>query len=419
MNILIIGSGGREHAIFQKIKSSGKANNVFISPGNGGTNNNVYLDLNDLNSIDSFCRKNDISFVIIGPEQPLANGLSDFLRRRNIDVFGPSQAAAKLESSKSFAKEIMAQFDIPTAKYKSFVKSELEQAKLFINSFKGKVVLKADGLAAGKGVIICEDSATALIELEDMFAGKFGAASDTIVIEEFLDGIEASVFVISDGKEYFLLPPAQDHKKAFDGNKGPNTGGMGAFAPSPFITDEIEQKIHNQIISPLLKGLHNTEYEFQGCLFCGLMIVGNQPYVIEFNVRFGDPETQAVLELVQGDFLELLYSSAKGKIDTSAISYNNLFACNVVLASEGYPGKYDKDKEIKNLNNITGNNHKIFHAGTKKVSDKIFSNGGRVLSAVGIGDNLNEAITNAYTLANEIDFENKFNRTDIGSVIER
>lgn len=421
MNILVIGSGGREHALGFKLYNTGE-NKVFCNPGNPGTEQfaeNVRFDINDEHDLISFCESNSIDLVVVGPELPLADGIVDTLNKHIINCFGPNKYASQLESSKSFAKQFMKEFDIPTAGYKVFDKNEKDSAYAYIDTFNSQIVLKADGLAGGKGVFICNSKVEAKATLDEFFDGKFSEASETVVIEEFLNGVEASVFAICDGEDYVLLPPSQDYKRAKDGDLGLNTGGMGSFAPTPYVNKEVLDKIAKQVVEPTLKGMKARGTEFKGCLFCGLMVYDNQAKVIEFNVRFGDPETQSVLSLLEGDLAELFLSASKGRINKKSISIKkNKAACTVILAAEGYPESYNKGFIIKGLkNNSELVNKYIFHAGTKNVDGNTVNSGGRVLAVTAIANTISEAKDNAYNLAEGIEFENKYFRNDIAANI--
>jgi len=416
INILLVGSGGREDALAKAIIKSQSAGELFALPGNPGILKDFKkadADLKNHESIVKCCLQNKIDLVVIGPEQPLSEGLADRLISAGISVFGPISAAAKLESSKDFAKEFMMKNSIPTASYRSFTKSEYDYAHSYIDLHSLPIVLKADGLAAGKGVIIAENHYDAHMALNEMFAGLFGDAGNCVVIEEFMHGEEASVFAISDGNDYVLLPASQDHKRQFDNDEGKNTGGMGAFAPAPNVTDEILEKIETKIVKPTIEGMKKAGTPFIGCLYCGLMINIDEPKVVEFNVRFGDPETQAVLELIEGDFARLLYSAANGKLDESSINIlSGKYAVCVVLASEGYPDDYEKGFEISGLDKVS-DIASVYHAGTLENDGKILTNGGRVLSVVAKGDTLREAISKSYEAVAKINYENKFYRNDI------
>lgn len=418
MNILVIGSGGREHSICDKLKQSKSCDKLFVAPGNPGIfqiaiKANISIDNNQ--DIINFCKSEEIDLVIIGPEQPLANGLTDVLQKHNINVFGPSKLAAKLEYSKGFAKEFMKQNNIPTAKFKQFNINNSDKAHNYIDNLKTKFVIKADGLAAGKGVIIPNSLDEAHKTIDNFNNGLFSSAGENFVIEEFLDGEEASLFVICDGEDYVILPPAQDHKRIFDNDKGLNTGGMGAIAPVGLITDKILHKIEKNIIIPLLANMKNDEMPFVGCLFIGLMICEKEPYVIEFNVRFGDPETQAVLRLINGDFAELLFSASKGKINKKSISIENgKYSCCVILASNGYPEKFEKGFEIDGINDSENNGAIVYHSGTSLINDKFITNGGRVLAVTSKENSLETAISKVYEYCDLITFKNKYYRKDIG-----
>lgn len=428
MNILIIGSGGREHAIADKLK--GPANELYCLPGNPGIwkiAQKIEINITDFASIATFCKNENIELVVIGPEQPLAMGLSNYLSEHNLNVFGPTKEAAMLETSKSFAKEIMLNHNIPTARFITFQKENRTKAIEFIRNIENQsssnitgfhfnfpIVLKADGLAAGKGVVICPSADAAINELIQMFSGKFGEASNKIVVEEYLEGEEVSIFAITDGNDYVLLSPAQDYKKIYDNDVGKNTGGMGSYSPVPFLDEDTMKVIELKIIEPTIDAMKERGTPFRGCLYVGLMLTNSGPKVIEFNSRFGDPETQAVLRLIDGDFTKLLYTAAIGRIDTAAINKINAFACCVVLASNGYPDEYDSGYEIKNLDSINDADVKIYHAGTKIENESILSNGGRVLNISVKNADPQIAIEKAYFYADLINFDNKYYRKDIG-----
>lgn len=420
MNVLILGSGGREHAIAYKIAQSKLLNKLFVASGNAGTEEiatNINIDSNDFNAVKKICLEHKINFVIVGPEDPLVNGIYDFFKGdkalKNIPVFAPSKEAAQLEGSKEYAKKFLVKNKIPTAKYKSFNKETLQQGCDFLNTLKAPYVLKADGLAAGKGVVILHDLQQAKKELSEMLTNnKFGEASAKVVIEEFLDGIELSCFVVTDGKSYKMLPFAKDYKRIFDGDKGLNTGGMGAVSPVPFVDEKFYGKIEETIVKPTINGLIKENLDYKGVLFIGLIKVDNKPFVIEYNVRFGDPETEVVLPRITSDVLELLYKVATGNLKNYSLKIKKETALTLMLVSEGYPEKYEKGKEIKGLNNIT--NSIVFQSGTVKKNANILTNGGRVLTITSFGNNLQEAREKSYKNAKKIDFEGKFYRKDIG-----
>lgn len=418
MNVLVIGSGGREHAIALKIKESKNLTKLFCIPGNPGTESfaaNINLSLNDYETINSYCKENNIDLIIIGPEQPLVDGLSDYLRKNGFLVFGPSSNAAQIESSKAFAKKIMMDANVPTAIYKEFNSYETVEALNYLDSVEFPVVIKADGLAAGKGVIICEDKLKAESTITEIFNNRvFGSAGNKIIIEEFLTGEEASIFAITDGDDFICLPAAQDHKRIGDNDTGKNTGGMGAYAPAPIVTDEILKLVEEEIIQPTLEQMRKIRNKFVGCLYAGLMITNAGPKVIEFNCRFGDPETQVVLPLLKGDFLELLYSAAIGKLSKEAVRYSGGSSVCVVAASKGYPDEYQKGFEITGLEQ-TENDIIIYHAGTKKENSKILTNGGRVLGVTSVLDRFDLKFTQirAYNAIKKINFEGIYYRNDI------
>lgn len=419
MNILVIGNGGREHAIIWKLKQSPLVTGIYCTIGNAGicrTADCINIKPEDTYALLKFAKENNIDFTVVGPEIPLSLGIVDIFISEGLKIFGPSKNAALLESSKTFAKDFMQRHNIPTAEFRKFSFKQKQEALDYLYSVKYPVVIKADGLAAGKGVIISENEHDAEKTIHEIFDDKiFGGAGNNIVIEDFLLGSEASVFAVSDGTDYLVLPPAQDHKKINDGEKGKNTGGMGSFAPADrIVTGEVMKKVKERIIEPVLKNMKKEGNEYKGCLYCGLMIdKNNDPYVIEFNVRFGDPETQVVLPKIESDFLEMLAASAEGNIRDYKLNINNNNYCSVVLASKGYPDKYESKKEITGLDEVD-DNCLVFHAGTKYEDGKILSSGGRVLNVVGVSqNNLKDAIDNAYSNLALINFENKYYRTDI------
>lgn len=419
MKVAVIGSGGREHALALKINESEMLKKLYIIPGNPGTaqiGENVNLDINNNAEILSFCNEKEIDLVVIGPEQQLVNGLADELRANDTLVFGPDSAASEIEAYKTFAKNLMLSADVPTAKYIEFKTSMYDHAKDFIQQKKYPCVIKADGLAAGKGVVICNNSEEAETALKSFFIDRiFGKSGDKILIEEFLEGEEASVFAITDGNNFICLPASQDHKRIGDNDTGKNTGGMGAYAPAPVITKQMLNEISVKIIAPTLQALKAQDRPFIGCLYAGLILTTDGIKVIEFNCRFGDPETQAVLPLLKGDFLKLLYSAADGKLDVNSVSYNGGSAVCVVAASLGYPGQYQKGLEIFGLDELPENTI-VFHAGTKENKGKILTNGGRVLGITSVleENDLQKAKNLAYRAMDKIHFSNMYYRTDIG-----
>lgn len=413
MKVLLIGSGGREHALAWKMNQSPLLDALYASPGNAGIKDIaevVDLDVKNQNEVSAFCHKHEISLVVIGPEQPLVDGLADHLAEQGIPVIGPSAEGAQLEGSKSFAKAFMARHDIPTAQYESFKKESLQAGLDYIDTMSTPVVLKADGLAAGKGVLICQTHQEAKQELEAMLSGKFGEASSSVVIEEFLDGIEFSVFALTDGKEFVLLPSAKDYKRAFDGDKGLNTGGMGTVSPVDFVNDTLMDKVVQRIVRPTIEGLHKEGISYCGFVFFGLINVGGDPYVIEYNSRLGDPETQVILPRIKNDLLSVFQSTVQGKISEVVMGFHSDYTVAVILASGGYPGSYEKGKTI----DIRPNHGLVFHAGTALSDGQLVTSGGRVLACCGQGSDLKIAIDNAYTCAEHVTFEGKFHRSDIG-----
>lgn len=417
MNILLIGSGGRESAFAWKLAQSPRLDKLFITPGNAGTSEygtNVNLNLNDIDNLVNFIVENDIKMMIVGPENKLVEGIYDDLRTiiPKLMIIGPSKQGAMLEGSKSFAKEFMEEFNIPTAKYRAFNKDQKKQALEFIESSAMPLVLKADGLASGKGVIIAETKEEAAREIEEMFDGKFGSAGDTVVIEEFLEGIEYSVFVVTDGIRWKMLPIAKDYKRVGEGNTGKNTGGMGAVSPVTFINDDLMINTVLKIIQPTISGIWQKNIDYKGFLFFGLIKVGNQPYVIEYNCRMGDPESQVVFFRLKNDLIDLLESIYKGDLEEHAIEHIKEHAVTIVMASGGYPEDYKKGLAVKNLDKITENT--VFIAGAINKDQEIITNGGRVLSVSSKGKTLEEAIEKSLKACDIIDFENKYYRRDIG-----
>ena len=419
MNVLVLGSGGREHAIAWRISRSASAGKLFISPGNPGTarvGENVILEKGH-QSIADFCFSKSIDLVVIGPEQPLVEGLADFLRSKDIKVFGPDKNAAEIEGHKSFAKHLMVKYSVPTAGYIEFDKEHFSDASEYLNKAAYPVVLKADGLAAGKGVIVCSNKTEADNALKEILVDSiFGEAGNKIIIEEFLEGEEASILAITDGDDFILLPSSQDHKRIGEKDTGKNTGGMGAYSPAPVIDEEMTARVSREIIRPVLDGLKKEGRKFSGCLYAGLMITSAGPKVIEFNCRFGDPETQAVLPLIKGDFLKLLYSAASGKLDKDAVTFSDGTAVCVVAVSGGYPDSYPKGYEISGLEDYESDQLIIFHAGTSEKDGKIITAGGRVLGVTAVleENDLQKARTLAYGALNRIKFKDMYFRRDIG-----
>ena len=420
MNILLLGSGGREHAFAWKISKSKLCKKLFVAPGNAGTQNiaeNINLNINDFNEIKDFVIKNNIELVIVGPEEPLVRGIVDFfnkdLKLTNVKIFGPSKKGAQLEGSKDFSKNFMFRNNIPCGKSKTFNKKTINKAFKFLETMKAPYVLKADGLAAGKGVIISENIKEAKKNLNNMLLNEqFGKASKNVLIEEFLKGIEVSVFVISDGKNYIILPEAKDYKRIGENDTGLNTGGMGAVSPVNFATKQFLQLVEESIIKPTVDGLNNENIDFKGFIFVGLMNVRGKPYVIEYNVRMGDPETQVVIPRIKNDFVDIILKCINNRIKEIELEIENRFATTVILASNGYPEKYSKGDIISNLEEK--NESIIFHAGTKLHDNKIVTNGGRVIACTGLGNDLNSALNNSYDLAKSISWNNKYYRKDIG-----
>ena len=415
MRIAIIGSGGREHAICQKVYESKKIEKIFCIPGNGGTQKiaeNIKINLNNFDEIKSFLTNQNIDLTIIGPEEPLVNGIVDFLNKNGLKVFGPDKFCARLEGSKIFTKKICQIKNIPTANFKIF-KDSISS----INYLKNKnypLVVKADGLAGGKGVYICEDFQDAKKAVEEIFDGKFGKAEE-ILIEDFLNGEEMSFFIIYDNKSFKIFNSAQDHKRVFEGDKGRNTGGMGAYSPSRLYDDVLEKKIINKIILPTLKYLKEKNGIYIGFLYAGLMIKDKEPYLIEYNVRMGDPECQTILPLLKNDFVDLINHCVNKTLDKIELNWKNKKSICIVLVSKGYPNQYKKNILIKNLENCqNSNNQYIFHAGTKRIDKKFYSNGGRVLNFVSINENLKLARNNILKLIKDLNWEDGHYRSDVG-----
>ncbi len=407
-----MGAGGREHALSWKLSTSEKIDQVYTAPGNGGTFQNVELSVTDIEGLAKFAQEKNC-FTVVGPEDPLAAGIVDAFVEKGLPIFGPSKNAAKLESSKIWAKEFMKRNSIPTADFEIF--DDAEKAKDFVKSYEKPVVIKADGLAAGKGVIVCKNKDEANDAIDTILTKKsFGDAGSKIIIEERIDGIEASYIALCDGKIGIPMATSQDHKRVFDNDEGPNTGGMGAYSPTPIIDENLGTEIQEKIIDKTIHAMRDEGFEFKGFLYAGIMIKDGIPYVLEYNVRMGDPECQPILMRLDSDLYDYLHASYEGKLnELPEISWKNQYSVCVVLASKGYPSSYPTGDEITGFENISSDAF-VFHAGTKKQDDKIKSNGGRVLGVTALGSSLEDAINNAYDACNHIHWTNKYYRTDIG-----
>lgn len=419
MNVLILGSGGREHALAWKISQSPLLSKLYIAPGNPGTSDcgtNLLIDPEDFRSLERAVVEKKIGILLVGPEAPLVAGIHDFFLSKpelgNVKVIGPDKRGAMLEGSKDFAKEFMFKYNIPTARYKSFTKDTLEEGKRFLETFQPPYVLKADGLAAGKGVLILDNIMDARTELENMLGGKFGKASSKVIIEEFLSGIELSVFILTDGKDYLILPEAKDYKRVGEADTGLNTGGMGAVSPVPFADKSFMQKVEKKIVIPTVEGLKAQGIHYCGFIFVGLMKVKDEPFVIEYNVRMGDPEAEVVIPRIKSDFLEMLIAASNTELSRYHINTDPRTVCTVMLVSGGYPGSYEKGKIISGINDVK--NSIVFHAGTKKENGNLLTSGGRVISVSSYGINLKDALEKSYTSLKNIIFSGMYYRKDIG-----
>jgi len=415
MNFAVIGSGGREHAICYKLSQSAKLNKLICIPGNAGTKKiaeNIIANINDFEMVYKIIKEKNIEVVVVGPEEPLVNGITDFLKKRSVRVFGPDKFASQLEGSKAFMKNLCKNNNIPTASFGIFDK--LTDAENFINKSKSPIVVKADGLAAGKGVVICKSLEEAKIETKEILNGKFKSSSK-VVLEEFLKGEELSYFVVVDENSYHFFGSAQDHKRVGEGDKGPNTGGMGAYSPAKNLTDSLEKKIKKKIIEPTLLAMKKLGRPYTGFLYAGLMIVKQEPYLIEYNIRMGDPECQVLMMKLETDLVDVIDFATKNDLNNLKIKWDNNDCITIVLCANGYPGNYVKDKEIKNLNNIVVDDHnQIFHAGTYEKNNRIFSSGGRVLNITCSNPNLEKARNQSLTNLKKLNWNDGFYRKDIG-----
>lgn len=416
MKILVIGSGGREHALAWKYAESASCEAVFIAPGNAGTaevGTNVALDVSDHEAVAAFVRSESIDLVVVGPEQPLVEGIANSLTAKGITVLGPHANGAMLEGSKDYSKTFMQKYGIPTAKYASFTTEQLAEALTYVSTHPLPVVIKASGLAAGKGVLICESHGHAKEVVKEMLADQsFGEAGSTIVIEEFLKGIEISIFVLTDGKDYVLLPSAKDYKRIGEGDTGLNTGGMGAVSPVPFADAAFIDHVKQHIVEPTVKGINQEGLDYKGFIFIGLMVVHDVPYVLEYNVRMGDPETEVVMPRITSDFAALSMAAARGELTGHSVELAPQTCTTVMMVSGGYPGSYEKGKSISGLEKVAGST--VFHAGTRMEGDQLVTNGGRVIAVSSMGDNISEAVSRSLENVSHISFDGRFYRRDIG-----
>ena len=421
MNVLVIGSGGREHALVWKLRQSPKVHEVYCAPGNAGIESIaelVKVKIDDIDGLFQFAKKKKIDLTVVGPEIPLVKGIVDLFEKNGMRIFGPTKYASQLEGSKVFAKNFMKKYSIPTASYRTFGRSEYAEAQQYLMAHPVPLVLKADGLAAGKGAVVCHSTGEAQNTLQDFFEKNvFGDSGNNVVVEEFMTGEEASVLVLTDGTDYRVLQPAQDHKQILDGDRGKNTGGMGAYAPAPIVTKSLLQRVEKEIIKPTLDGMRADGKPYKGCLYVGLMMTAEGPKVVEFNCRLGDPEAQVVLPLLETDLFDLLFACSSGTLRSVELRHHSASAVCVVMASRGYPDSYETGKQIIGLDSIRPESGVvIFHAGTKKENGKIVSSGGRVLgvTAVGYGDDLEGTIGTAYSAVKTISFDGAYYRSDIG-----
>jgi len=417
MDVLVVGSGGREYSIGYALKKDENVNKIYFAPGNGATDElGENINISDFEELANFAKENSIDLTIVGPEAPLVDGIVDIFKKHNLTIFGPSKKAAQLEGSKVFMKNALKKYGVPTARY--IETSSIDEVKNFIKTLKEPIVVKADGLCAGKGVIIAKTKDEAIQAASDMLSGKsFGDAGKKVIIEEFLDGYELSVFAVCDGEDYIVLPAAQDHKRLLDGDEGPNTGGMGAYAPTPLINDELYKKIEDKIIKPTLKGLKEDGIPYNGVLFIGIMVVDNEPYVLEYNVRFGDPECEELMALIESPVSDMFYKAATGKLKDIDVKFSNKYAVGVVLASKNYPYGKSEPAEIiidEIVHEDLANNSYIAYAGVSRDEEgKLLATGGRVLVCVGLGETIKEARDRAYMLVGQVHFMGKKCRMDI------